>query len=168
MESETLDDLTHVLQLSITPVALISGVALLLLSMTNRLGRVIDRARVLERYGSGHGHARSVPPPPGAPQHEPTGAGDDPGAALRPGEKHILWRRARYLLLSIALISISIFLSVVMVAALFVMTLSGAALGTVVLVLFGACLACLVASISYFLGDILLSIRWLRVSLGGP
>jgi hypothetical protein len=35
------------LQSSITPVALISGVGLILLSLTNRLGRTIDRSRVL-------------------------------------------------------------------------------------------------------------------------
>ncbi len=35
------------LQLSITPVALISGVGLILLSLTNRIGRTIDRTRSL-------------------------------------------------------------------------------------------------------------------------
>jgi hypothetical protein len=78
----------------------------------------------------------------------------------------VLLRRARFLLLSIALIATSIFLAVLMVAALFAMTMSGAGLSPLVLVLFGACLACLVASIGFFLGDIMLSIRWLRVSLG--
>ena len=40
-------DLIPILQVAIGPVILISGVGLLLLSMTNRLGRVIDRARLL-------------------------------------------------------------------------------------------------------------------------
>ncbi|NJK85350.1 MAG: DUF2721 domain-containing protein [Bacteroidales bacterium] len=35
------------LQSCITPVALISGVGLILLSLTNRLGRTIDRSRML-------------------------------------------------------------------------------------------------------------------------
>jgi hypothetical protein len=35
------------LQSSITPVALISGVGLILLSLTNRIGRTIDRSRTL-------------------------------------------------------------------------------------------------------------------------
>lgn len=38
---------TKLVQLSISPLALISGAALLLLSITNRLGRAIDRARTL-------------------------------------------------------------------------------------------------------------------------
>ena len=37
------------LQACITPVALISGVGLLLLTITNRLGRTIDRTRQLVR-----------------------------------------------------------------------------------------------------------------------
>ena len=142
MDPGTLDDLTHILQLSITPVALISGVGLLLLSITNRLGRVIDRVRRI------------------AAQRE---SGD---REVRREELTVLWRRARFLLLSIASIATSIFLAVLVVAVLFVMNLSGASLGTLVLVLFGLCLACLAASMSFFLGDIFLSIRWLRVTLG--
>jgi len=44
---ENLDDLTRVLQASISPVALVSGVGLLILSLTNRFGRVTDRLREL-------------------------------------------------------------------------------------------------------------------------
>ena len=144
MDSGTLDHVTQVLQLSITPVALISGVGLILLTVTNRLGRVIDRARALA-------------------EHE---AGTDEEVAARHAETQILRRRSRFLLFSIALITTSIFLAVLMVVALFLMHLSGAALGTTVLILFGACLCCLAASMSTFMGDIFLSIRWLRISLG--
>ncbi len=42
-----LTDLVPILQMAIVPVILISGVGLLLLSMTNRLGRLIDRSRAL-------------------------------------------------------------------------------------------------------------------------
>ena len=40
----SLSELVPILQIAIGPAILISGVGLLLLSMTNRLGRVIDRA----------------------------------------------------------------------------------------------------------------------------
>jgi hypothetical protein len=40
-------DLAQLLQSSIAPVTLISGAGLLLLSMTNRYGRAIDRIRVI-------------------------------------------------------------------------------------------------------------------------
>jgi hypothetical protein len=38
----------HVIQLSVAPVFLLSGVGAILAVMTNRLGRIIDRARWLE------------------------------------------------------------------------------------------------------------------------
>src|SRR5258708_30932337 len=44
---ENLDGLTRVLQASISPVALVSGVGLLILSQTNRFSRVADRLREL-------------------------------------------------------------------------------------------------------------------------
>jgi hypothetical protein len=141
MDLDSIGQLTRILQLSITPVALISGVGLLLLSMTNRLGRVIDRARVL-------------------------GEADEEVRAAGREEVRVLVRRARLLLGAIALIAFSIFLAVLMVAALFAMYLLAARLERLVLLLFGGCLACLVASTACFLGDILLSIRWLRLSLG--
>ena len=40
-------ELIPLLQTAIGPVILISGVGLLLLSMTNRFGRIIDRSRIL-------------------------------------------------------------------------------------------------------------------------
>ena len=38
----------HVIQLSVAPVFLLSGIGAILAVMTNRLGRIIDRARALE------------------------------------------------------------------------------------------------------------------------
>jgi hypothetical protein len=43
----TLNELISVLQVAVGPVILISGIGLLLLSMTNRFGRIIDRSRIL-------------------------------------------------------------------------------------------------------------------------
>ena len=55
----SLANLIPSLQLSIGPVILISGIGLILLSMTNRFGRVIDRARHLTR--DLHGALRCQP-----------------------------------------------------------------------------------------------------------
>ncbi len=139
MQPDALAQLARILQLSITPVALISGVGLILLSMTNRLGRVIDRSRVV---------AAATP----AEDHRP--------------EMRILLRRARIMLYAIAFIATSVFLAALMVATLFAMHFLETELASLLLLLFGACLLCLVVSIAFFLADILLSIRWLRVSLG--
>src|SRR2546430_16550530 len=47
MDHQTLQGLTQLLQASISPVALVSGVGLLILSQTNRFSRVTDRLREL-------------------------------------------------------------------------------------------------------------------------
>jgi hypothetical protein len=49
MNSISINELIPILQIAIGPVVLISGVGLLILSLTNRLGRVIDRGRMLAR-----------------------------------------------------------------------------------------------------------------------
>jgi hypothetical protein len=41
-------DVGHIIQLAIAPVFLLSGVATMLIVLTNRLARIIDRSRVLE------------------------------------------------------------------------------------------------------------------------
>ena len=43
------DDITHVIQLAVAPVYLHTAVGTLLAVLTNRLGRAVDRARVLEK-----------------------------------------------------------------------------------------------------------------------
>ena len=133
--------LTRVLQLSITPVTLLSGVGVLLWSMTNRLGRVIDRSRDVAEGLS-------------------TGRSDAAVAELR-----ILMRRAELLLYAIGSIATSIFLVVIMVIVLFVMHFLGVDLSDVILGLFAVCLVGLVVSIACFVGDVLLGIRWLHLSL---
>ncbi len=47
--ARTLNEIIPVLQTAIGPVILISGVGMLLLVMTGRFGRMIDRARVLAK-----------------------------------------------------------------------------------------------------------------------
>src|SRR5579859_2639184 len=49
MPSIPIHDLIPVLQVAIGPVILISGVGLLLLTLTNRLGRAVDRSRAQDR-----------------------------------------------------------------------------------------------------------------------
>ena len=47
MSQPSLAPIIPVLQVAVGPVILISGVGLLILSMSNRFGRIIDRTRVL-------------------------------------------------------------------------------------------------------------------------
>ena len=56
-----ISQLLPTLQVAIGPVVLISGIGLLILSMTNRFGRVIDRGRILARELA---EVRDAGPPP--------------------------------------------------------------------------------------------------------
>ncbi len=53
--------IVHVIQLSVAPVFLLSGIGAILAVMTSRLGRIIDRARVLESRLE-HAPADHIPP----------------------------------------------------------------------------------------------------------
>jgi len=46
---QDVSSIAHAIQLAVAPVFLLTGIAALLSVMTNRLGRVIDRARFVER-----------------------------------------------------------------------------------------------------------------------
>jgi Mg2+ and Co2+ transporter CorA len=53
--------LAYAIQLAVAPVFLLSGIGAILVVMTNRLGRIIDRARVLEdRLNSASQEARAA------------------------------------------------------------------------------------------------------------
>src|SRR5512138_2902806 len=109
-----LSELVPVLQIAVGPVILISGVGLLLLSMTNRLGRVIDRARLLAealRRAKAADHERLT------------------------SQLQILSRRAGLIRTAIILASFSVLLSGILIIALFLGALFGLEIG-VVLILF--------------------------------
>ena len=147
MDPEALAPLTRILQLSITPVALISGVGLILLSMTNRLGRVIDRSRELTR------------------EVKASAGPDDIEPEVRAELRH-LYERARWLAIAVGCIAMSIFLAVLMVVTLFLMYVVHHNFTAFVLVLFGVCLLFLVTSIAFLLGDIFLSTKTIHLSVG--
>src|SRR5262245_41198749 len=91
-------DLAHLLQTSISPIALISGVGLLLLSMTNRLSHVIDRSRALSA--------------------ELRTTVDEPTAARARAQLSVLARRARLLWSSIASVMVTVLCACTMVLLL--------------------------------------------------
>jgi hypothetical protein len=51
-----IDEIAHVIQLSIAPVFLLTGVGTLLNVLSGRLARIIDRARVLEQRLESRNH----------------------------------------------------------------------------------------------------------------
>jgi len=146
MPATSLEKIIPMLQIAIGPVILISGVGLLLLTMTNRLGRAIDRARQLKQELSVRtGHER-----------EQTLA-----------QVAILYRRAKIIRLSIALAATSASLAAVLIVALFVTALLQSQQGLLIGLLFVACMASLFASLVAFICDINLSLHALKLELEG-
>jgi hypothetical protein len=140
----SLQEIIPLLQIAIGPVILISGVGLLLLTMTNRLGRTIDRARQL------------------AHQLRATTEAEQP-ALLE--QLDTIYRRARVLRLTITLAVISVLLAAVLIIALFTAALLKSDQGLMISLLFIVCLGSLICSLVAFLYDIHLSLAALRLEL---
>ncbi len=139
-----LTDIIPYLQTAIGPVILISGVGMLLLVMTNRFGRIIDRSRQLV---------------------EELGAADAADAVLVRQQIRILFLRARVLRLAIALASGSMLLAALLIVTIFISALAGWHAGGPVVVQFIGSLLSLIGSIVAFLYDINVSLAAVRVDL---
>jgi hypothetical protein len=146
MQEIPISQLIPVLQTAIGPTILISGVGLLLLSMTNRLGRTIDRARIL---------ARELP-------------SMSQSARVNNSEQlRILWRRACLIRLSITLASTSALFAAILIIVLFLTSLLQMKSAWLICALFISCLACLIASLVVFIHDINLALAALKHELSG-
>jgi hypothetical protein len=136
--------LIPILQVAIGPVILISGVGLIILSMTNRLGRAIDRTRGLAGLYAESGNA-----------HRPR---------LRE-QLTLLWDRAKNLRLAIAFACASALSSALLVIFIFIAALWGFGSGWFIAVLFTTALASLILALILFIHDINKSLAALRVEL---
>jgi len=144
MPLPSMTELVPVLQTAIGPVILISGVGLLLLSMTNRLGRVIDRARLLAKELPAEGEAART---------------------KVAGQLQVLWRRARLIRLAIALASTSALAASILIIVLFLTALWKTETGWLVSLLFIACMTGLIGSLVVFIHDINQSLAALKLEL---
>jgi len=175
------------LQACITPVALISGVGLLLLTITNRLGRTIDRTRqlVAELNRTATGNSSDQPAGTGNTGMGNTGMGNTgmgntgmentlEGNAGMNGVKisrmvkmeteiRILYKRSRILRNSIAAMVISVISSSLIIPTLFFMILLEVDLRTVGYALFVVSILSILVSSIYFFIDVRLSLRALRL-----
>ncbi len=146
MNQARLAELVPVLQVAIGPAILISGVGLLLLTMTNRFGRIIDRSRILA-----------------AAIH-----GDDAEARARAeSQVQILWRRARLVRQAIVFGCLSVLLAAALVIVLFAAALAHLEIAWIIVTLFTACLLTLIASLVLFLQEIDISLEALKFDVFG-
>ncbi|MBI5353677.1 MAG: DUF2721 domain-containing protein [Chloroflexi bacterium] len=142
----SIQELIPVLQISIGPVILISGVGLLLLSMTNRLSRVIERARTLLALS------------------------DSVSVQARDrilAQIDILWVQARLIRVSILLGSTSVLFAAFLIIALFVTALFKIEDAWLISILFVTCLLSLIGSLITFIIDINRSLIAFKVELYG-
>jgi len=139
-----LDHIIPVLQLAIGPVIMISGAGLVLLSITNRFGRVIDRARSLA---------------------ESLRSGSITETHRIQSQLLILTRRARLLRLAIALTSISLLLAAFLVIALFLIVLMDLKAASLIIVIFSSCMATLIVSLFFFIADVNVSLSALKLEI---
>ncbi len=137
MESiASITTVSHVIQLAVAPVFLLSGVGAILAVLINRLGRIIDRYRVLE-----HSSANA-------------GGGEDAVAQL---EMAILSRRARLIHWAISLCTIGALCICIVVATLFIGSMLHVGVSQLIALMFVGAMLALIAGLLSFLREITLA-----------
>ena len=134
-------DIAHLIQSLVAPVFLLSGVAATLGVLTNRLSRIVDRARTLEEQLEGH-----------------------PGSAARlHADLAVLSRRAHYINVAISLCAIAALLVALVVVTLFANAFLGSELGIVIALLFVGAMVCLSAAFIAFFVEVRVAVAALRI-----
>ena len=142
MSIPSVSQLIPVLMTAIGPAILISAVGLLLLTMTNRLARIIDRTRSLD--------ARLADP-------------NSRPAATTTAQLDILLLQAKLIRAAIILAATSALLAALLVIALFITALVQAEAAWVIMSLFVACMLSLIAALSVFISDVNHSLMALKL-----
>lgn len=133
---------SHVIQLAVAPVFLLSGVGAILAVLINRLSRIVDRYRVLE---------------------ENLGAAAESQAPLARLEMRILSRRARLIHWAISLCTIGALFICIVVATLFIGSILHVAVSQLVALMFIAAMLALIAGLLSFLREISLATGHIHV-----
>jgi hypothetical protein len=129
-------DIAHVIQLAVAPVFLLTGIGAILSVLVNRLARVVDRFRALEKI---------------LPQVQ--------GERLlsAQGEMDIMSQRARMVHWAIGLCTSSALLICVVIATLFIGSITGTQMPVVIASLFVMAMLSLVMGLLFFLREITLA-----------
>lgn len=139
-----IENFVQSLQASIAPCIFISGLGLLLLSMTNRLGRTIDRMRVFN-VALKDAERNEIP--------------------LIREQAGILYRRSRFLQIAIGFILASIFFVSLIMLMLFSTLALNIKFISAIKLFFTASLLSLIASLIFFFWDICLTLSSIRVEI---
>ena len=137
-----LSDVSHIIQLSIAPVFLLSGIGPQLIVLTNRLARIIDRSRKLEDLLR---HA------------------DIPAKPELLAQITVLYRRAHQINYAITLSTACALLVSLIIVALFIGDALGLALNRLIAVLFVVAMLALIGSYSFLLREIFIATKSLSL-----
>ena len=138
-------DIAHIIELAVAPVFLIAGIGALLNVLTARLGRVVDRGRALEAELA-------------------AGAGVELRARIALELKAIAERMVR-INIAVTLATLAVLLVCLVVVFLFAGELLDLNLSRIVAALFIATMTALIAALGFFLGEIGIAIRTLRIGV---
>lgn len=142
MDQAPISDVTHVIQLSVAPVFLLTSVGTILGVLSTRLGRIVDRARVLGDRAA-------------------TASGEQ-AERLR-AEQRLLVRRRHLVNIAIgAGVTAALFVCV-LIACAFVGSLFHVHVGRLLAVLFIAAMAALVTTLLTFLAEVVHASTSLRI-----
>ncbi len=141
----TFNDVTHVIQLAVAPVFLLTAVGTILAVLSGRLARIIDRARVL---------AERLESPAELKNHD----------AIR-AELRLLVRRRHFVNLAMTAGVGTALLVCVLIASAFVGTLFRLDVAVALAVLFIAAMVAFVAALLLFLREVLLTVLSYRIDV---
>jgi len=136
-------DIAHLIQSSVAPVFLLTGVAATLGVLTNRLSRIVDRARTLEEQLAGH-------------------PGDAPHLH---GDLAVLAQRANYINIAISLSTIAALLVALVVVTLFANAFFASELSVLIALLFAGAMVCLSAAYIAFFIEVRIAVASLRIGI---
>ncbi|MBV8052343.1 MAG: DUF2721 domain-containing protein [Acidobacteriaceae bacterium] len=139
-----IDEIAHIIQLSIAPVFLLTGVGTLLNVLSGRLARIIDRARVLEQ------------------RLEPQGA---PHPAAIVNELRVLEKRGKLIYHAVKLSTISALSVCFVIAALFASSMLRYSIHLIVGGLFIAAMLTSIVSLFLFLREVYFAIETFEIGL---
>jgi hypothetical protein len=134
--------IAHTIQLSVAPVFLMAGISGLLAVLTNRLGRIIDRARVIE-------------------DELATGAANN--SRVRQDRLMVFSTRARLMNLAITLCTACASMICLVIIALFSGAFLAIDLSKLIGLLFVAAMISLFSALVCFLREVLIATRILRI-----
>ena len=141
---DQIDEIAHIIQLSIAPVFLLTGVGTFLNVLSGRLARIIDRARLLEQRLEPKG----TPPPAGIVS-----------------ELRILERRGKLIYHAVKLSTMSALSVCFVIAALFASSMFHYPIHLIVSALFIAAMFTSIVSLFLFLREVYFAIETFEIGL---